>query len=525
MSLLVALIVAAAAGFLALSYEILWYRVISFASWGLPGAFGLLLAAYLFGLALGSRFAGALCKDKSSAGDTRQLRPLAVYVFVANVIAWLVVPAFALSSKHYDWPPALAAVSIAAALLGAILPFVAHFGIPPDERAGARLSYVYLANILGSSCGSLVTGFVFLDTWPLPTIAAILACVGLALVGALLVLSAMPRAARIPSLAMVLGAAWALTALTPRVYDRLWERLLYKSKFDADSTRFRDVVETKSGVITVTDDETVYGGGAYDGRVSTSLRPDRNGIFRAYAVGAMHPAPRRVLMVGLSTGAWAQVVANLPGVEHLTVVEINPGYLKLISKYDAVKSLLSNPKVEIVIDDGRRWLNRHPEAKLDAIVMNTTWHWRGHSTNLLSTEFHELVRSRLAPGGLFFFNTTSSADAQLTAATSFPHAMRVYNFMAASDAPFTFDKARWKAALSRMSIDGEPVVDTTTDEGRAELDDIVAYADSADAPPRDDGLERRERVLTRTRESGARIITDDNMVPEWRQVLRFQNPP
>ena len=43
------LLIAAASGFISLSYEILWYRVISYASWGLPGAFGLLLAAYLFG--------------------------------------------------------------------------------------------------------------------------------------------------------------------------------------------------------------------------------------------------------------------------------------------------------------------------------------------------------------------------------------------------------------------------------------------------------------------------------------------
>ena len=33
-------------------------------------------------------------------------------------------------------------------------------------------------------------------------------------------------------------------------------------------------------------------------------------------------------MIGLSTGAWAQVIANLRGVERLTVVEINRGYLR-----------------------------------------------------------------------------------------------------------------------------------------------------------------------------------------------------
>src|SRR3954470_18718822 len=165
MGLPLALVVAAVSGFTALSYEILWYRVISFASWGLPGAFGLLLAAYLLGLAFGARIAGPFCKDDARAGDPRHLRTLAAFVFVANVAAWLVVPAFGWSAKRWDWPPALAAVALSAALLGAILPLVSHFGIKPDDRAGARVSYVYLANIVGSGAGSLLTGFVFLDRW------------------------------------------------------------------------------------------------------------------------------------------------------------------------------------------------------------------------------------------------------------------------------------------------------------------------------------------------------------------------
>ena len=44
MTFALALVVAAISGFIALSYEILWYRVSSFASLGLSGAFGLLHA-------------------------------------------------------------------------------------------------------------------------------------------------------------------------------------------------------------------------------------------------------------------------------------------------------------------------------------------------------------------------------------------------------------------------------------------------------------------------------------------------
>src|SRR6185295_170187 len=101
----------------------------------------------------------------------------------------------------------------------------------------------------------------------------------------------------------------------------------------------------------------------------------------------------------------------------------------------AVKSLLENPKVDFVIDDGRRWLSRHPERKFDFIVMNTTYHWRAHSTNLLSEEYLRTVREHLNPGGVHYFNTTSSPEAQRTAATVFPYAMRIINFIAASDSP------------------------------------------------------------------------------------------
>src|SRR5712675_2013745 len=110
MGFAVALVIAGAAGFIALSYEILWYRVIAFASWGLPGAFGLLLSAYLLGLAFGSRFAAFFCKDNAAYGDPKNLRALAGFAAVANVVAWLVVPFFGWSAKRWDWPPALIAV-------------------------------------------------------------------------------------------------------------------------------------------------------------------------------------------------------------------------------------------------------------------------------------------------------------------------------------------------------------------------------------------------------------------------------
>jgi spermidine synthase len=123
-------------------------------------------------------------------------------------------------------------------------------------------------------------------------------------------------------------------------------------------------------------------------------------------------------MIGLGSGSWAQVVANQPHVEQLTVVEINPGYLKLIPQYPAVASLLGNPRVRIIIDDGRRWLVRSPGQRFDAIVMNTTLHWRNHVSNLLSVDFLRLARQHLNLGGVLFYNITGSEDAMATGSIS-----------------------------------------------------------------------------------------------------------
>src|SRR6185436_14306925 len=79
------------AGYVALSYEILWYRVFSFASGGAAPTFALLLAAYLLGLAAGAKLSARLCRRVP--GETaRQQGFLADYLVLANVLGYLLIP-------------------------------------------------------------------------------------------------------------------------------------------------------------------------------------------------------------------------------------------------------------------------------------------------------------------------------------------------------------------------------------------------------------------------------------------------
>jgi spermidine synthase len=318
------------------------------------------------------------------------------------------------------------------------------------------------------------------------------------------------------ALAVVLGVV-AIAAVPP-LSGRVLENLQWKGAPHARP--FVKVVEDRSGIIAVTDNGIVFGHGMYDGRFNTDIVHDTNGIVRPYALSLFHPAPRDVLMIGLSSGSWAQVIANDPAVATLTVVEINSGYVKLIATEPEVASVLSNPKITIVTDDGRRWLRRHPDRHFDAIVSNTTWHFRASATNLLSVEFLDLVHRHLNPGGIVFYNTTESDRVQRTGCLAFAHGARFLNHMVLSDRPIAWDFQRWRRTLESYRIDGKPIVDPGRAGDRAKIDELVAWQESlapAAALTLDRPIEPCGDLLART--AGMRRVTDDNMGTEWRYFL------
>lgn len=503
-------ILAASTGFIALGYEIVWYRLYSFGSGGTASSFALLLAFYLGGIALGSLFVHDLCRERLRCDSGRSLGILGNLMIGAAIASMLVGPALAVAVRHMNPLATFPLVFVGAALLGSAFPLLAHASIGPTGQAGSRLSYLYLANIVGSASGSFSVGFILMDVWSIRPIS-----VGL-LVAALIpgtsVLFHGGRKARILG-SCGLCVAVLIALFSRPLFSNLYLNLLVKQE-DTGIT-LRHVVETRSGVITVSQDGVVYGGGVYDGRFNTDLNHDTNGIFRAFAIAGFHPHPAEVLVIGLSSGSWAQIVANHTGVRDVTAVEINPGYLRLIPLYPVVSGLLQNPKVHITIDDGRRWLVSNPGRTFDLIVMNTTYHWRANVSNLLSAEFLRLARRHLRTGGILYYNTTGSDEALLTGATIFPYSLRVWNFLAVSDSPILFDKRRWEEQLSRYTIEGKPVFDLSDAAQRQRLLEVLSFADTlySPDPSQEMGLESGESL--RQRLQGRRLITDDNMGREW----------
>jgi len=515
-----ALALAATGGFVSLSYEIFFFRTISYASGSSATAFAVVLSAFLVGIASGSRKAGEDCETLPREALMRRLVNL---LMIASVAGILFLPVL----SHLAWIGdgivgiAVLMVYLVARFWGALLPCLAEVSIASDSRAGMGTATLYLANILGSAAGSVITGFVLMDRFGLVTIGTALVVGGIATIMVLIAVLGIPVAERRRRLAMAAALALVAAGAVPALSGQLLENLQWKGAPNAE--RFTKVIENRSGIITVTGQGVVYGHGMYDGRFNTDIMHDTNGIVRPYALSLFHPAPRDVLMVGLSSGSWAQVVANNPDVASLTIIEINPGYVTLIEREPQVAPLLNNPKVTIVNDDGRRWLRANPDRRFDAIISNTTWYFRASVTNLLSVEFLDLVRHHLNSNGIFFYNTTDSDRVQRTGCLAFSYGARFTNHMVLSDTPIAWDFQRWRHVLASYRLDGRAIYDPARAEDRAELDKLAAWQENL-APntvrDRKQPIEPCSHVVERT--AGMKPVTDDNMGSEWLHFLGFE---
>ena len=104
----------------------------------------------------------------------------------------------------------------------------------------------------------------------------------------------------------------------------------------------------------------------------------------------------------------------------------------------------------------------------------------------------------------------------------FPYGMRVYNCMAVSDQPLSLQKSKWRELLLGIRIHGEPALDLEKEYDRGRLDELLELVDSVtEQPPSREGLETRDSMLARFG-AAARVITDDNMIPEWKDPLSEQ---
>jgi spermidine synthase len=120
----------------------------------------------------------------------------------------------------------------------------------------------------------------------------------------------------------------------------------------------------------------------------------------AYWPLAVHPRPKRALVVSYGLGNTVEALLRAPGIEQVDVVDLSPGILGLspLVERGGVPDPLTDPRVRVHVDDGRFYLHRASES-FDVVTAEPPPPHAADVASLYSLEYFELTRRRLARGG------------------------------------------------------------------------------------------------------------------------------
>ncbi len=436
-------------GLTALAYEVAWSRVLALTLGSSVYAFALMVAGCLAGVGaggwlagrLGPWAAGQLQRRDVPAGDAGCVAVLALLSAGAGVSALLLIPAFGALPLAFlrlfrafhetfaafeaaQFGLVLAVVFVPAALCGAGLPFAAAWRSRRAGDAGSQVGELYGANTVGAVVGSLLAaaalipwlgqqGTLIAVAMVNITLAVLLLAFGMrgprvwrGAVATGLVFFAIPYAIAVPS--------WNKSVLASGVYryapemakDGLDSRrgtAAWKEWFESNELLYYR--EGAHFTVSVTKDPAGVLGLAIDGKAdaSTLMATDmQTQVLSARLPLIFAPGAKRVLVVGLASGVTLGSVLRHP-VAEVDVVEIEPAMAEASRFFTAFNGdPLKDPRVRLIWRDGRNHLltTRKP---YDVIISVPSNPWVAGSSALFTREYFELVKSRLAPGGVFCF--------------------------------------------------------------------------------------------------------------------------
>ncbi len=454
----VATIAFAVSGFAAMSYEVIWTRLLALFVGPSTYAFTIVLAAFIFGLAFGSALFG-----KRAAGYKNlwvALAKLQVAVAVAMVVLMNIVGLvyyslsevmILLRNQQFLLYVALffmfyALLLVPTVLSGGVFPLVSQTLRAPRERVGKAIGGLYAGNAVGAVAGSLCAGFVMIPSLGIRGSLRTTIIVNLVL-GSLLVsyvLLRTPVRERIGgrwSVIALVGAVIPLAVLTMTLPG--WSRKLLTSPPYMMVTRglagpegSRTVLYYEEGanatvavlggidvrtlVIEGKPDASAWAPGAENvwvpGKGGLSLAEDQNAqdseeesllgtdMLTQTVVGHLPVFCARnrddVLVIGLASGVTVGAVEQHPDVGSIICAEIAPEMYRATHFFDYVNhNALADPRLRVVFEDGRNHLlmNRN---RYDVIISEPSNPWMPGAAKLFTVEAFRAAAEALKDDGL-----------------------------------------------------------------------------------------------------------------------------
>jgi spermidine synthase len=430
-----ALALLAATAFVALLDEIAWTRVLVMVVGGSTYAFTLVLLCFLLGIGVGSAL---IARRSETPSDTAASTVLAQGVTAAGAALMIAffsaLPAYVLlvfQVPGLNAGPRLgllggavaAVVLIPAVGMGMTFPLLTDLIATTGEARGADVGRAYLLNTAGSILGAVLTGFVLVTvlgsdaTLRLGVAVNVLAALALAVAVSRGVAegSAQQRQLQLRVLGGAILATAGLVAviaapgrglrtidLGPTIYGRermtASERAGFLSHMGARPLR---LIEGRNSTVSVWE-SPVGRALKVNGKVDASDYGDMDTqLMLGLAPVAAHPHPHAALAIGFGSGVTTAVLAAVPGMDRVRVVELEPAVLELAPFFRSVnQDVLSRPNVRAIADDARSALQL-TDDHFDVIVSEPSNPWVAGVATLYTPDFYRIVRGRLTDGGVF----------------------------------------------------------------------------------------------------------------------------
>jgi spermidine synthase len=409
----------ALSGFTALGAQVVWTRLLSLLFGATVYTFSLILGVFLFGLGIGSTVGAALARNsphpRVALGWCQMLLcgalGWAALMLTSSLPYWPINPSissdpwfnFQLDLVRCAW-----VVLPGAILWGASFPLALASVAAPGQDPGRLVGGVYAANTVGAIVGALGASLIITQTIGSQRgqQLLILASVAAALLMLVPAATAPARqgvrwASTLLLLAATAGAGWVASSVPP-----VPGLLVAYGRYAATWVGLTDIIYVGEGLNAfVAVSETSNGVRNYHnaGKVQASSEPQDMRLQRmlGHFTHLIPREPKNALVIGCGAGVTAGAVSIGPGVERMTIAEIEPLVVESVSEYFGEHNyeVVDNPKVNIHIDDARHFLLTTDQT-FDAITSDPLDPWVKGAATLYTEEFFEVVKRRLNPGGV-----------------------------------------------------------------------------------------------------------------------------
>ena len=408
-------------GFCALAYEVLWTRILVFFLGSTTYAFATMLAAFLFGIALGSMVLARWVD--------RIKQPVATFGIVQlgiGLFALILMPAFerlygmtyALqstfgSSRFWAFFSCFVVMSLPTFLMGASFPLVTKIYTGNARQLGRSIGNVYAINTVGSILGAFCAGFVLIPLLGIRPSIVLTVALNTS-IGCLLVLKGLRASASETELGSgaksifqgmgiavpILNIGLAVIVLLTLSQPLFLKSTIYKTQRPGD-----EVVEYKeeidATVTTLKDDEGVYRLYVDANQAADASRwdsPSHRVI--AHLPLLLHPNPKRALVVGFGMGLTSHSITQ-HGVQ-VDAIELSEGVISAAQEHfkHVNGNIFENRLFNWTINDGRNHILM-TQKKYDMISTGIIHPLvSAGSSNIYTEDFYKLCQRILTEDGV-----------------------------------------------------------------------------------------------------------------------------